>query len=451
MPRDSCTLGVWLSRCEDVLRRALSLGSPAPGERPELELRYRRRLPAAWLDAVAACIPYDCDVGGPPSTSCVGFSDADDRRCVHHAGSRDFYWERKCCLSVADSRIARLALSSERPCPAPLHVERFARRRARRRWSTAQRDRPFRLDATLCETDGGPPELTLELEYVGRDLRADFDAVLQACVHFACVCESIPTSSSKFARLGPALPLLRSHESKALPRPPRPPPVSLTREVLEGLRGALLSSKLDGVQATLGVSLTPGKVPVATLVLDRARETYRLPCFACRPSVLHGELMPCGRRFVAYDATELAGERVAGLPLKERLRKLHEQPAPRLWPLRVEYKLFETDRVPPEAADADGVMVHAEDRDYKWKPLHTVDLEVRKDGKLRASGDPQPLGRAPEGLPPGVWECTADAELRPLRKRFDKPRGNPRHVCDEIMRAQAQGIRREELLRAARS
>ena len=447
MPSTAVPLSVWLTRCEGVLRRALAQPAGAPGERLELELRCSQRWPAESLDAVTACIPFDCDVSFPPAVSGVGFRDADDRRCVHHKGSRTVYWERKRCLSVADMRFARLALSSEQPCPAPYCVDQFSRRRVRRRWSTTQSGTPFRLDVTLCETDGCAPQMTIELEYIGRDLRADFDEVLRMCLRFTCAMYAVQHKRNAF--LGPTLPLLRD----ALPfkvKPLRPPPVSLTREALASLRGAMLSAKLDGLQATLVTRNSHYEVPEAWLRLDRSCETYRLVCYACRPCILFGEYMPCSRRFVAFDAAELSGERVAGLPLSERLERLRAEPAPRLWPLRVEHKEFLRDRLPQEASDADGVMVHGADQDYKWKAMHTIDLKCDVKGKLRARGSDAVWGTAPAGTDPGVWECTAEKKPQLVRRRFDKPLANPNQVCCEIMNAQEQGILREELLQVAR-
>ena len=160
--------------------------------------------------------------------------------------------------------------------------------------------------------------------------------------------------------------------------------------------------------------------------------------------------MPCTRRFVAFDAAELSGNSLSTLSFAERVQKFCAEPAPHLWPLQVEYKEFLRNRLPREANDADGIMVHGVKQDYKWKEIHTVDLRCDAKGKLRAHNDNHVWGTAFGRAQQGVWECTAEQPPRLLRKRFDKPRANPAAICREIMRAQEQGIRREELLQAAR-
>ena len=73
----------------------------------------------------------------------------------------------------------------------------------------------------------------------------------------------------------------------------------------------------------------------------------------------------------------------------------------------------------------DGVIVHTDALDYKWKPVHTVDLLLNG----------------------AVWECRFADSGEPVRvkPRYDKQRGNHPRTVEEVRQAHDDNVTLDEL------
>ena len=233
-------------------------------------------------------------------------------------------------------------------------------------------------------------------------------------------------------------------------------PVSLSSKMVVPER-PLVSAKCDGVRMVLDLR------PEWQYGICRKGCTYSIPCLSNGSMVLDCEYVPERHEFIVFDVFELNGRAVTS-DYSARLQLLAQQQLPVLANASIRIKTV----LPPcvlsetwfaDQEHADGIIVHEGkgrlgqyNKLYKWKPVHTVDLLVGKDGSL-LDGKYMPFMKACDGhghlLKKGdIWECAFEPDgvsVRPLVRRRDKLRANARHVCREIRDAHKAALSIEDV------
>lgn len=403
------------------------------------------------------------------SKSTVTYNDKTDIRCV------DGIWQRKRVAVHQHLRCyipCSICVCIESTCSKPDRTTGFITV-TRTRWS-------YTIGQWAVDWTHSKRSSNVELEFLGS--QSDLQASENLCnlgeplsivlAHLACLAYGRPRRSKPvpFSRLLPFAPFSGS----VSPVPAKTAdlycrymaqeqPISLM-DRSAGLHNMLVSLKYDGLRVVI-CAQNRGNLSVAWAI-ERRKGLWSIPCtdVPCE-LVIDCELILHARRVIVFDIWSCAGKQCTGMKYTERLQLLSTVLLPTLLGYTIEKKVF----FPPgvvssswytqhnSTGDIDGIIFH--DREsilghpgnlLKWKPKHTVDLEVRSPELLvdRHKYKLLPCTRDHgQKLRKGdIWECEfIDNHVHPTRLRTDKCQANAHHVCQEIYKAHLAGITIQDL------
>lgn len=392
-------------------------------------------------------------------------ADSTDIRCIGRV------WQRKRLVRYQQMPCAvpcRACVSVESPCSGPPDNVRFYPI-LKRRWSIKYG--LWRVDWTKS-----PRHANVEIEFTGslQDLANDstlcavhvpLDRVVAYLTFLICGIpkQAMPPPSKyvPFTALGDRVPVLSSHlchrysrlMGKAQPNSLSIPETDLSQH--------LASIKYDGVRMVLVVQKHRDLHLV--LGLCRRKRLWHLPCSsATQNMVIDCEVMYKKKRIIVFDVYEIDGMACQGT-YAERLQALEELALPVLLDYTIELKAF----YPASVVNAtwynanmeggDGIIFHdpqirLDQRGvmYKWKPAHTIDLQVSRSGTMCCSSGtpflPLVLGHKKKLKCGEIWECMIESgRVRPFMQRKDKLHANAPHVCHDIRAAHDASITLQKL------
>ena len=399
----------------------------------------------------------------------VIYSDKNDIRCV---GGE---WQRKRLATFETLQCpipCRMCVSVESKCMQPESMVNY-RSVVRSRWSYKFLD--WKVDWTHSKRSSN-----VEIEFTG-DLAAllqskdisTLEAPLHSVLaHLTCLAygKSKKNKPTPFCRHLPFAP----YYGASSPVPVKTcalykrymasaQPVSLSDTSLD-FENYVVSLKHDGIrmaisfQRYLGLTVAWG--------LGRRDGLWSIPCTNVPEElVLDCEVMIKSKLIVVFDVWQKEKMSCASLTYGQRLQMLAEVKLPTLLDFTIVRKTFypfatiseEWYEAQKREHDIDGIILH--DREtrlgergnlYKWKPQHTVDLEVGNthnlvDG-LKYAFLPCVDDHGQELKKGQIWECAIEKDrVRPLHLRTDKCKANAHHVCKEILDAHNANISLDDL------
>jgi hypothetical protein len=245
-------------------------------------------------------------------------------------------------------------------------------------------------------------------------------------------------------------------------------PVSLY-DTSADLSDTLVSLKNDGVRVAM-VLKKHGGLSTAWLVC-RAHGLYSIPCLNCsQDAVLDCEFIVDTKEIVIFDVLCVDGRRCE-MPYIQRLERLSTLLLPSFSGFSVRRKEFYPSSVISsewynslDKSYTDGLIIHDKDAYlakscsmYKWKQVHTVDLEYTMRGNFvdtsRSVSLPCVAGHGKRLNKGHIWECSIEGDMmaRPLRYRKDKSHPNTCNTCKDIFRAHKAAITIDDLRQMAQS
>lgn len=403
----------------------------------------------------------------------VIYNDKNDIRCV---GTE---WQRKRLALFENLQCpipCRLCVSVESKCMAPESMVNY-RSVVRSRWSYKFED--WKVDWTHSKRSSN-----VEIEFTGnldqlvatRDL-STLDLPLKSVLaHLTCLAygrskKNKPTPFVKHMPFAPyygsscpvsAKTCLMYNRYMAAAQP-----VSLADGSIN-LENYVVSLKYDGIRMVISAHKYLG-LDVAW-GLGRRDGLWSIPCTNVPEDVvLDCEVMLKSKQIVVFDVWQRGRVPCTNMTYGQRLQLLAELKLPSFLDYTIIRKTFypfasvstgwyETEKAQHKI---DGLIFH--DRQtklgergnlFKWKPNHTVDLEVGTSNllvdRLKYSFLPCVQDHGQVLRKGQIWECAIeDNHVRPLYLRTDKLKANAHHVCEEILQAHKARITLDDLAKNA--